>query len=389
MTTAADKVWDIIIVGGGLGGLSLAVELAAPEFAHLRVLVLEKRSAYTRDRTWSYWASAPHRYTHLERQRWKQWSVALGNTTHTHESAQHSYATIDADAFYNHAQACIQVAPHVQLQMDCGAAKIDAATRTVTTTQGQVLRARTLLDARPATQLAPGTLVQQFVGWEVTTQHNAFNASTVQLMMFEPHDRGLHFWYVLPYSARCALVESTWVSPASWQPDDTQELKAYIAKLCGPQPYSVAYQEQGVLNLQAAAPAPASTANPVPGLGRNGGTLRGATGYAFLDTVAHAAALAGSLAQLLQQAPTDQWQPPAFERPAMDRWMDAVFLDVLRSNWRAAPGYFMQIFDQLPAQDTVAFLTGRASWAQRWAMMRSLPVKPFASAAVARQWGHN
>ena len=46
--------WDIVIVGGGLGGLSLAVELAQPQFAHLRVLVLEKRTAYTRDRTWSY-----------------------------------------------------------------------------------------------------------------------------------------------------------------------------------------------------------------------------------------------------------------------------------------------------------------------------------------------
>lgn len=41
--------WDIVIAGGGLGGLSLAVELAQPEHAHLRALVLEKRTEYLRD----------------------------------------------------------------------------------------------------------------------------------------------------------------------------------------------------------------------------------------------------------------------------------------------------------------------------------------------------
>ena len=46
-----EKVWDIVIVGGGLSGLALAAELAGPEFSTLSVLVLEKRSAYVRDRT--------------------------------------------------------------------------------------------------------------------------------------------------------------------------------------------------------------------------------------------------------------------------------------------------------------------------------------------------
>lgn len=385
---AVDKVWDIIIAGGGLGGLSLAVELAAPEFAHLSVLVLEKRSAYVRDRTWSYWAGAPHRYSHLERQRWQQWSVAMGAATHTHQLQHRSYATIDADAFYQHATACLHDAPHVQLRMGCSVAHVDAGAQTVTTADGQVLRARTLLDARAPTQVAPSTLVQQFVGWEIVTEHDVFDASTVQLMVFEPHARGLHFWYVLPYSARCALVESTWVSPASWLPDGAHELREYLSKLCGPRAYSVSYQEQGVLNLQAAAPG----AHQATGLGRNGGTLRGATGYAFLDTVAHAASLAKQLLRAQQNAKSPlafSWQPQAFERPATDRWMDAVFLAVLRRNWLAAPDYFMQIFHQLPAQDTVAFLTGQASWGQRLAMMRSLPVMPFASAALAHQWGRS
>jgi lycopene beta-cyclase len=382
MTATTDKVLDIIIIGGGLGGLSLAVELSAPEFAHLSVLVLEKRASYTRDRTWSYWTDQPHRYSHLERQRWQQWSASLLGVQRSQSSAQVAYATIDADAFYQSALQSIGSAGHVELQMGCAVTAVDATTSTVTLQGAQVLHARTVLDARPAALHQSSALVQQFVGWEVTTQHDVFDTQSVQLMAFEPHSRGLHFWYVLPYNARCALVESTWVSPADWQPDYNAELNNYLAKLCGGQSYNIVYQEQGVLQLDA--PVQPSTA-PI-GLGRNGGTLRAATGYAFLDTISHAAQLARSLASHVQSGVASAWQPVPYQRPASDAWMDSVFLQVLAQDWRAAPNYFMQIFTILSAQDTVAFLTGRATRIQKLAMMRALPVRPFASAAMARLW---
>jgi lycopene beta-cyclase len=388
MTAGADKAWDIIIVGGGLGGLSLAVELSAAEFAHLSVLVLEKRTSYTRDRTWSYWTDQPHRYSHLERQRWQSWSVSLLGVQRSHSSTQVAYATLDADAFYQSALQSIGSAGHIELRLGCAVTAMDATESTVTLQDGQVLRARTVLDARPAALHQPSALVQQFVGWEVTTQHDVFDAQSVQLMAFEPHARGLHFWYVLPYSARCALVENTWVSPADWQPDYHTELNHYLDKLCNGQSYSIAYREQGVLQLDT--PAQPSTA-PV-GLGRNGGTLRAATGYAFLDTIGHAAQLAQSLALHVQSGTASTaraagaWQPVPYQRPASDAWMDSVFLQVLAQDWQTAPNYFMQIFKTLSAQDTVAFLTGRASHIQKLAMMRALPVRPFASAAMARMW---
>ena len=74
--------FDIVIVGGGLSGLALAAELAQVEFSKLRVLVLEQRQNYSRDRTWSYWKTPQngvHRYSHLERKRWTQWRVRQGD----------------------------------------------------------------------------------------------------------------------------------------------------------------------------------------------------------------------------------------------------------------------------------------------------------------------
>ncbi len=392
------KHWDIVIVGGGLSGLALAAELAAPEFAELSVLVLEKRLEYLRDRTWSYWApaaGAQHRYSHLERARWRQWSVALDSQTCVHASSLHTYATLDADAFYTAALETMASAPHVQLRLGTGVASLHALGEghgersgvCVTTDEGEAIHAHWVFDARPPQRVAPSTLVQQFAGWEVHTQHDAFDTSAVQLMAFEPHAKGLHFWYVLPYSARSALVETTWISPASWQPDYTQELQQYLAQRLKGMPFAVAYREQGVLPLDAVQHEPATLA---VALGRGGGTLRPSTGYAFLDTLAHAKGLADALRLALAGGDLvsvrTNWQPQAFKRATSDHWMDGVFLHALSQDWLRAPQYFMQMFERMGADGMVAFLAGHASVGQRMAIMRALPVAPFASAALRRLW---
>jgi lycopene beta-cyclase len=386
------KPWDIVIVGGGLSGLALAAELAAPDFAALSVLVLEKRPAYLRDRTWSYWApnaGTQHRYSALERARWGRWAVSLNGSTCLHSSQQHTYATLDADAFYTAALQAIAIAPHVHLRLGCGVTSPVAQSAnqavSITTDQGDTMQARWMFDARPPQQVAHSSLVQQFAGWEVHTEHDAFDPSTVQLMAFEPHARGLHFWYLLPYSARSALVESTWISPASWQPDYAGELQQYLAQHLQGKPYAVAYREQGVLPLDAVHSAPAG---PLVALGRGGGTLRPSTGYAFLDSLAHAKGVADSLRASLNRGGLEKgrhsWQPQAFNRSATDHWMDAVFLNALSQDWLRAPQYFMQMFEHVGADDAVAFMSGSATVAQRLSIMRALPVMPFASAALRR-----
>lgn len=376
-----EKVWDLVIVGGGLGGLALAAELAAPEFKVLSILVLERRRCYERDRTWSYWTSAKHRYSHLERCSWSEWTVKLGDVVHSQFSHKNRYASLDADAFYNDATKAIGGCDHVSLRMNCCVSEMQSfpeADTLITLDQGETVRARRVMDARPAQQTASGALVQQFAGWEIQLKRDVFDADKVQLMNLEVDRRGLHFFYVLPYSPRCALVESTWISPAQWHPDYEAELTSYIARLCNNADFSVSYRESGVLGLQV----DDATAAKFVGLGRRGGTLRASTGYAFLDTMVHATQLARSLAKALRAGTLDAWQPAAFQRDTTETWMDAVFLDVLKSDWERAPNYFMQLFDAIPVDDTVAFLTGRANWHQRLRVMRSLPLRPFARAAM-------
>jgi choline dehydrogenase-like flavoprotein len=91
-------VADIAIIGGGLAGLSLAAELAAPAFAHLQVIIIEPRAEYVRDRTWSYWRKNPHDYSNIETATWPAWCVKNSQNSALigAENAQHYlYASIN------------------------------------------------------------------------------------------------------------------------------------------------------------------------------------------------------------------------------------------------------------------------------------------------------
>ena len=385
--------FDIAIVGGGLSGLALAAELAQAEFSKLRVVVLEQRTSYVRDRTWSYWKtphSLPHRYSQLERQQWRQWQVRQGDhiqrqgsPTSNRGDRATSYCTVDGDAFYAAAQKAVSQCEHVEVRLGTAVERIvGGPTPKIVASSGAEISAQWVFDARPAPQRNAGGLVQQFLGYEIQTDHDVFDASTVDLMHFQPSAAGLHFFYVLPYSPRNALIETTWISPAALKPDFETELRQYITTLTGSSKYDVQYTEKGSLSL---CPRQATTGGALhmAALGRGAGTLRASTGYAFLETLLHTEQIAQSLRSHLRAGDMGDWLPPTFNRSALDATMDHVFLKVLARDWSKSPDYFMSLFERVDAVTLVAFLSGNAGWRQRLSVAGALPVLPFAAQALA------
>ncbi len=363
--------WDIVIVGGGLGGLSLAVELAQPEFAHLRVLVLEKRAVYWRDRTWSYWHTQPHRYSALERKRWNAWRLSYKGISEEH-SGSGAYCSIDADAFYDFAVAQIAQTSNVHLKMNSSVRDVLPGDKpAVILADGTLITASWVMDGRPNQKPLASSFCQHFEGWEIETAADCFDDRAVDLMNFQPATNGLHFLYVLPYGPRQALVESTWMSAFSHQPDYATELRSYLQSRYGITEYKCVYKEAGCLDLQART---RQSEGPdekgkVVALGKAAGTLRASTGFAFLETIAEAKRIALCFSGV---ALADVRVPP-YRRDWLDAWMDKIFCDGIKADWRRAPEFFMAMFKGVSPDTWVSFLSGRPSLAQRLQVSLQLP----------------
>lgn len=381
--TNSHASWDVVIAGAGLAGLSMAVELAQPQFVHLRVLLVEPRANYVRDRTWSYWGlpnAVPARWRQLASMQWPRWRVSLEERSVISRS-QLPYVSVRADTFYEAALDVIAKAPHIHWRRETAVAQTQSTADGVDliTQAGQSLQAHLLFDSRPPQVISKAEWVQHFTGWEVQTDQPCFDVQSVDLMDFVPRKEGLHFFYCLPFSQTQALIESTWISRASHEVDAEAELRQALHQRLRGVGYSILFREQGALPL---IPKLAAAQPHIVQIGRAGGTLRAATGYAFCATLQQTSALAASLATHLSSHALNDWQAPVQKTHRMDAWMDQVLFRVLERDWERAPCYFLSLFERVPESSLIRFLQGQATWHDRLAVMRALPSLPFMKAAL-------
>jgi lycopene beta-cyclase len=366
---------DVLILGAGCAGLAIAQRLAGTGLA---VRLVEPRTAYTEDRTWSFWTGQPQAYGDALRRKWSAWSVSNRESSVRRTSARLHYVTLSSERVYASALRTIDASDTLTLHRGtrvvaepqaCGEGRI-----AVETDRGRLI-GRTVVDTRPANIVAD--YGQSFVGREICTERAVFDAHTVGLMHFAPPqaDR-IGFVYVLPFAPDRALIETTCFAP----PGATGDLEADLERACDAFAAGAAWQEvrreRGFIPMTAAGP---KAQTDTPGLvraGLAGGAARPSTGYAF-QRIQHAATVCAE--RLARGA------PPAIAYPegAVSRWMDGLFLSVLRRWPEAGPDLMMRMFRHTPRDRLERFLSGSISPADRLAVVRSLPPGPFLQALVS------
>jgi len=370
----ANKDADILVLGGGCAGLSLAARLADRTGPRPRVIVLEQRPAYSDDRTFSFWRGHSHPFEKCVRSRWSKWRVGYGNRVIDREHALFRYETIAGADFYAAAQDMIAAAPWVDLRLGVRTTRTgtDEAGVWAETDQG-LLRAELLIDTRPLAPRAAGGLLQVFSGCEVQTDGNAFDAGTAELMMFDPpHEAHVGFCYALPFARDRALLEYTRFAVDDVAPPDMNWVIDRIAARlhCG---FTICRTESGALPMHVL-PAPPRGPRRVLRLGTLAGAARASTGYAFTSIQTQASCLAERLR--LGWPAALGWQAPV--APRWMREMDRAFLRVLRADPRQGPGIFLDLFEHCPPESLVRFLSGTGGLCDAMQVARALPVAPFA-----------
>lgn len=360
---------DIAILGGGCAGLSLAARLAIKGRS---VRVIEPRNHYINDRTWSFWRTAPDPFEDCVRASWDQWDISGVHGSVRRRSSVLRYQTISSAAFYERAQMLIADGPAADLSLGIAATavfKTDRAWRI--DTDAGALTANHVIDTRPSRDIPK--YGQFFLGKEIRTSRPVFDPSLVNLMHFRrSRSGGVDFVYRLPFARDRALVEVTTFAPVSpggavfetWLDEEIDRLDTGGFEVLhfegGALPMQVGFGEQrrdGVLRM---------------GLG--GGAARASTGYAFARIQAQADRIADAL--------TGGFSPQTQLDGLATRFMDRVFLQVLRSAPERAPTLFESLFRNVSEDRLERFLSGSTHPVDRFSVMSSLPKLPFMRAAL-------
>ena len=363
---------DLLIVGAGCAGLSLAAHLAE-QGAPGRVRLVDPRTAFRRDRTWCFFDVVPHRFSAAVTRRWKRWAVRQGGRACVRSSPGVDYVHVDAERFYAVARERI-AADALVLGTRVDSLR-DEGDRVFAVTDHGPMSAARVYDARPPRFDGPAPhgelrLLQHFRGAYVRTETPVFDPETPTLMDFDvPQEHGISFMYALPFSRTEALVEATWFSERVHDAHIYGEtLERWRRERLGLSSWEVLHEEQGVLPMSTERLASPKGAR-IQRIGLGGGAAKPSTGYAFLAIQRQTEALAQGIARGRFDAP-----PP---RGARELAFDRVMLDWMVHHPAETPALLYSLFEKVEPRTLARFLSEASSPTEELAVMLAVPPLSF------------
>ncbi|MQS07942.1 lycopene cyclase family protein [Streptomyces alkaliphilus] len=381
---------DVVIVGAGAAGLSLAHHLCGAAGAGLEVVLLDAPPGPLRpaERTWCFWEAPGGEWDDLLTASWRRLRVrAPSGRKIVDEPPALRYKMLRSGDFGTRVRArmaesgirCVEVTVESVVDGPTGAEARgrDAAGRPVT------VRGRWVLDSRPPRSMGPARTLwwQHFRGWFVRTEGPVFDPSVADLMDFRTPQpaRGLSFGYVLPLGEREALVEYTEFSPTVLNRAGYERaLRDYTERVLKAGRLTVTGTEEGVIPMTDAR-FPRRAGRSVFRIGTAGGAVRPSTGYAFAATQRQAAGVARALADGRAPIP-----PPAHRGRSLA--MDAVMLRALDRGRVRGDDFFTGLFSGVPMARLLRFLQGETRPTEDLTIGRHTPMWPMTRTALELPW---
>ena len=332
------KDFDYIIIGGGCAGLSLAYELETNSKLENKTLaIVETRTSYDRDKTWSFWRVSPHNFEDCVIKSWDNFSVHIADKTNYINCKKTPYQSIDSGLFYKKIIKKLKNNKNISF---------------LNTFENLNVSDALVFNSLANIKSNKNNLWQHFGGFEIETEKKIFDKEIMNLMDFDCDQKNsVHFFYTLPYSENRALVESTWLSNMI---DETEknyqdQLTNYIEKRLKIKNYKILYKEKGKIPLFY--PEIVKKKNEIF-IGTAGGMTRLSTGYTFLNIQDHSKYICKNFENI--------HNVKNFEIQKKYKYLDKIFLKVLTKHPRRMPEIFYNMFT-VNNEKVVKFLSNKSN----------------------------
>jgi len=338
----------VAVIGAGCAALSLAARSNA--FPSHQFTIIDPETHVADDHIWGFWAMPwLNHVTNVTRKTWHNWRIISPDLVLELSSETHPYCALSRHEWLAHCR---------QRAKDAGVSVVHSLHH---------LNPGQILDSRPP-KSPSGALLQHFLGYEVTSNHDVFKPDTAILMDFRcDQSRGVHFIYYLPFTKRRALVESTLFSDSLVTKDFYDKaIRDYLGHHLNCKHYSIKRRERGVIpmaSLQQREP-------DLTGIGANGGAIRPSSGYAF-------SFIQKQIDQISNSAKPGK--PLEVKKPhsRFELMMDQIFLRVIRRQPTLAPVIFTSLARYLNGDEFACFLSGEANTKIWLKVVFAMPTWPF------------
>lgn len=372
------KQYDYIICGGGASGLLMAYRICNdPYFKDRSLLLIEKDSKDSNDRTWCFWESGEG---DLETMVHKTWNHAYFNADDFEMDFSlqpFSYKMIRSLDFYQSMNN--KLAEFDQLT------RIKASVSSIedgwVTTEVQSFQSSKVFSSiyNPKSlyqQKKYPVLLQHFVGQVVQTQKPCFDPDKIEFMNFNVPQKGnTRFMYVLPLGPNKALLEYTLFSQNALQRKEYSDAIADFLKNLPTGGYEILEEEEGKIPMTCYR-FDLKNSSKLLHIGTAGGWTKPSTGYTFQRINEKTKEVVDFLKK---EQPLSH-----FGRRNRFWFYDLLFIDVLAKDNANGAKLFKKMFEKNSPELIFRFLDEKSSLWQEFQIMRSFDVGQFVKALLKR-----
>ncbi|MFY8006141.1 MAG: lycopene cyclase family protein [Sediminibacterium sp.] len=363
--------YQYIIVGAGCAGLQLADALLNdPALLTGSILIIEA-SAIHEEKTWCFWYTAQHRYSHLVKKSWNNIAFRASDTSVTAALPDLCYQYISSTDFYEHQLTSLRKDARVTFLFEpVSSIEWNNGNRQVHTPSG-IITADYIFHSHHLSPPSSPTLWQHFLGWEIKTDKDLFDPATATLMDFSDatESQEVFFHYILPYSSRHALVECTFFSQELLDQAAYENLlRKYIENKLTTD-YQIIAKETGKIPMTLVTPSPFSCATGIIPIGSAAGCIKASTGYSFTRAMRHTQQIIAYLKKEIDHIPS----------PSSRRFLfyDRLFLSLIQQYPHKMPGIFAALFKRNKIQRILRFLDEATRLWEEVIIFSQLPKKNF------------
>ena len=372
--------YDYIIAGTGCAGLSLAMHLLREEsLRNKKILLVDEAVKNKNDRTWCFWEKEAGLFEPIVFRQWDKLLFYGDGFSKELSLAPYRYKMIRGLDFYERCFNELKAHGNVSFLQGKVEEVFSKETTGVVVNGGVFLAGyvfNSILFEKPVLTDKQHWLLQHFKGWQIKTTSPVFDAGRATLMDFRiSQQHGTAFCYVLPFSAREALLEYTLFTPQLLKEEEYDAgLKDYVENILRIPSYEITDTEFGVIPMTDYV-FPAAQ-NNIVNIGTAGGQTKGSSGYTFYFIQQHSRAIAQSLAKT--------GKPFVKKASSRFHFYDSVLLHILQNNTLPGKQIFSELFQKNDPADVLTFLNNESSLTQELKIISSLPTMPFLKAATKR-----
>jgi len=367
--------YDIIIAGGGMSGLSLAWYLAKGGYKG-EVLIVDSTFAPINEKTWCFWTKEIPPFKEIVYRSWNKAFFSALDLNAFLYLKDYSYHAIRSGDFKEYILTELKKYSNFDLlEEDILDVSSNSKKAVLVTKNSDSYLANNIFQSvfKPNWKEPKYPLIQHFLGFEIKTEHPAFDPATFTIMDFDDSfSEGAAFMYVLPFSHNEALLEFTVFSESVLEKEVYQDkIETYMMDKFGlhNSEYSVTRTEYGEIPMQDLDYQPTYEKN-IYNLGTMGGLTKPSTGYTFLRTQEYTKQLADSII--------------AGNTPLMPtrskfryRYYDLLLLHILSNSTEDSLKVFRDLFKKNQFDNVLGFLSEDSNFLQDLKIMSSVPYLPF------------